>query len=259
MGIDILQLADPLVLGLAVLGLVGGVGISTLGPGGVLPTIGLFSLTDLTTAQVAGTAIVTHVGTGIAGTLAYARSGHLQDRETRRSAVILVACAIAGTPLGVAINFAISTRIFGWILGIFLAVVAVLLWWRERQPETYRPAAQNRLRSTGAVAVIGFTVAVASGIVGVGGPMLTVPLLIATGVPILESLAAAQVQSIAIAAVGSGAYLMSIDWWLAAIIGIPEVIGVVIGWKIATAVPARILTRTLCVVLLALAPYVAIG
>src|SRR5699024_1523620 len=176
MGTDILQLADPLVFGLAVLGLVGGVGISTIGPGGVLPTIGLFSLTDLTTAPVAGTAIVTHIGTGIAGTLAYARSGHPQDRETRRSAAILVPCAVAGTPLGCAINFALSIWICGGSVGICLAVVAVLRWWRERQPEPYRPVAHNRLRSTGAVAVIGLTVAVASGIVGVGGPMLAVPL-----------------------------------------------------------------------------------
>lgn len=236
------------------MGLIGGVGISTIGPGGVLPTIGLFSFTDLTAAQIAGTAICTHIGTGVAGTFAYARSGHLRDRATRHTSVVLVACAIVGTPAGVAINFAITTRVFGWILGVLLAVVAVLLWWRERQPSRSR-----RSPSAGTVAVIGIAVAVASGIVGVGGPMLTVPLMIAIGVPILESLAAAQVQSIAIAAVGSGAYLASINWWLATIIGIPEVIGVVIGWKIATAVPARLLTRTLCVVLLALAPYVAIG
>ncbi|MGO1236504.1 MAG: hypothetical protein ACTHY8_03935 [Microbacterium gubbeenense] len=37
--------------------------------------------------------------------------------------------------------------------------------------------------------------------------------------------------------------------------GIPEVIGVVIGWRIAHSVPTRGLTYALVVVLLALAPY----
>lgn len=43
----------PLLAGLAVLGLVAGVGITAIGPGGVLVTIGLFTLTGLSPAEVA--------------------------------------------------------------------------------------------------------------------------------------------------------------------------------------------------------------
>jgi uncharacterized membrane protein YfcA len=83
---------------LAILGLVGGVGITAIGPGGVLPTVGLFALTSLSPSGVAGTAIVTHVATGGLATAAYTRSGQLRERQTRRLAIILAAAAVVGTP-----------------------------------------------------------------------------------------------------------------------------------------------------------------
>lgn len=97
-------MAVSVVVALGLVGLVGGIGITAVGPGGVRPTIGLFTLTGLSPAVVAG---------------------------------------------------------------------------------------------------LGFVVAVVSGVVGIGGPMLTVPLLVALGVPVLESLAAAQAQSVVIAGVGT--------------------------------------------------------
>ena len=71
--------------------------------------------------------------------------------------------------------------------------------------------------------------------------MLAVPLFVALGVPVLSALAAAQVQSIVIAGVGSLGYLAAgtIDWPLAVLVGVPELAGVLLGWRIARAVPAR--------------------
>lgn len=43
----------------AVCALVGGIRITAVGPGGVLPTIGLFALTTFPPATIAGTAAVT--------------------------------------------------------------------------------------------------------------------------------------------------------------------------------------------------------
>lgn len=241
---------------LAVLGLIGGVGITAIGPGGVLPTVGLFALTSLSPAQVAGTAIVTHVATGALGTAAYARSGQLRDRQTRRLAVILACAAVVGTPVGVAFNAMVSKQVFGVLLGTLLAVVAVLVLIRER-----RDAQGSRTHpSLPLTTSLGFGVALVAGIVGVGGPMLTVPLLVAIGVPVLESLAAAQAQSIVIAGVGTIGYLASgaIDWPLAILVGVPELAGVLLGWKLAHALPTRTLKHLLVVALLALAPYLAL-
>lgn len=244
----------PALLGL--LGLVGGVGITALGPGGVLPTIGLFALTGLAPGQVAGTSIVTHIATGALATAAYTRSGQLRRPATRRTALALAAVAVLGTPVGILLNTMVSKRTFGLVLGVFVALVAVLVWYREHR----RPAATASHPRLPVVAAVGFAVSVAGGMVGIGGPMLSVPLLVALGVPVLESLASAQAQSIVIAGLGTVGYLAhgTIDWPLAALIGVPELAGVLLGWKIAQALPTRRLKDVLVITLLALAPYLAL-
>lgn len=242
-------------LALALFGLFGGIGITALGPGGVLPTIGLFLLSGLAPGQIAGTAIVTHVATGALATAAYARSGQLRESGPRRTASLLAAIALPGTAIGVWLNGFVSARAFGVLLGVLVIGVAVLVWYRERGGAT---AARHPGVAT--VLGLGFGVAVVSGIVGIGGPMLTVPLLIATGVPVLEALAAAQAQSIVIAGIGTLGYAMAglIDWPLAALIGVPELAGVLIGWVIARRLPTRVLKRALVIALLAVGPYLAI-
>lgn len=76
----------------------------------------------------------------------------------------------------------------------------------------------------------------------------------------LSAVAAAQVQSSVIATAGSIGYLSqdAIDWGLAAVVGIPTLLGVLIGWKIARIIPARHLTRALIVVMLAVVPFLAL-
>ncbi|MET9144065.1 sulfite exporter TauE/SafE family protein [Streptomyces sp. NPDC004042] len=246
----------PVLAALAALGFAGGVGITALGPGGVLPTIGLFALTGLSPAQVAGTALVTHVATGALATAAYTRSGQLRAPGTRRTALLLAATAVAGTPAGVLLNTAVSARAFGLVLAVLVAAAAVLVRVRDRRPPETGPAHP----STAVVTCLGLGISAASGLVGIGGPMLTVPLLVALGTPVLESLAAAQAQSVVIATVGTFGYVAhgTVDWPLAVLVGVPELAGVLLGWRIAHALPARHLKTALVLTLLALAPYLAL-
>jgi uncharacterized membrane protein YfcA len=246
----------PLLALLAAIGLVGGIGITTVGPGGVLPTIGLLALTGLSPAQVAGTAIVTHVATGAVGTWAYTRSGQLRARNTLRIALMLGATALLGTTAGVVAGTLVSKEIFTVIVGAVVAAAAGMLWYRGRSdvpPLVDLP--------TAVVVAIGLSVSAVSGLVGIGGPMLTVPLLVAAGLPVLQSVACAQVQSIVIATVGTLGYLLhgTIDWPLAGLIGIPELAGVLIGWKLAHALPTRVLRIVLIAALCVLAVYLIAG
>lgn len=247
---------------LALFGFAAGVGITALGPGGVLATVGLFALTALSPAQAAGTAIVTHVATGALATAAYTRSVQLREPETRRTALLLAGTALLGTPLGVLVNTAVSGRVFGILLGVFVALVAALVWWREHAERTgwARPRSGRVHPPTAATLVLGLFVAAAGGVFGVGGPMLTVPLLVALRVPVLSALAAAQVQSVVVAGVGTVGYAAhgAIDWPLAALVGVPELAGVLIGWILARRLPTRTLKSALVATLLALAPYLAL-
>jgi len=249
-----MTIAQLVLLGL--FGFVGGVGITALGPGGVIPTIGLFTLTGLSATEVAGTAMVTYVAAAIVGAAVYVRSGQLRDPDTRRTGLLLAGTAAVSTPVGILANTALSRRAFGVLLGVLVAVVAALMWYREHR----RPAVSVTHPSVPVVAGLGLVVAAVSATFGIGGPMLTVPLLIALGMPLLPSLAVAQAQSVAIAGVGSLGYLAAhaVNWPLAVLVGIPELAGVLLGWKIAHALPSRLLKNTLIVTLLALAPYLAL-
>ncbi|MFJ9122498.1 sulfite exporter TauE/SafE family protein [Streptomyces sp. NPDC102340] len=242
---------------LAVAGLLGGIGITAIGPGGVLPTIGLFLFSGLTPSGVAGTAIVTHVATGLLGTAAYARSGQLRDPGTRRCAAALAGAALVGAPLGVLCNTLVAGRGFGILLACAVVVTGILVWVRDRRAPEGAERAQIPL---GRTVLIGVVVAVVAGLFGLGGPMLSVPLLVVAGLPVLSSLAAAQAQSIVIASVGTVAYVLhgSVDWRLAALVGIPELVGVLIGWRIAHAIPARRLKYAMVAFLLMSAPFLAL-
>lgn len=246
----------PELLLLAVIGLVGGIGITAVGPGGVLPTIGLFALTGLSPAQVAGTAIVTHIATGTLGSAAYVRSGQLREPDTRRTALILAGSALVGIWVGVIVGTVVSKHTFAVVLGGVLLATAGLVWYRARRPQA---VLLDRAPTT-LVAVIGVAVSAVSGIVGIGGPMLTVPLLAALGLPMLRSLACAQAQSVVIATAGTVGYLAhgTIEWLLAALVGLPELAGVLVGWKIAHALPTRALRNALITTLCVLAVYLVV-
>ncbi|OEV07814.1 sulfite exporter TauE/SafE family protein [Streptomyces nanshensis] len=281
--------ADPLILVLlALFGLLGGIGITAVGPGGVLPTIGMFLLTPLSPSGVAGTAIATHVATGALGTVAYTRSGQLREARTRRTALLLSATALVGAPLGVLFNTLVGGRVFAILLASAVALTGVLVWVREHRTSSAAAGAGaaggegNGRSEHGSsehggsehggpehggrdlhpvlTTAVGLVVSVAAGLFGLGGPMLSVPLLVVCGVPLLPALAAAQAQSVVIAGAGTLGYLAhgSIDWALAALVGVPELAGVLIGWKIAHAVPVRQLKYALAGTLLALAPYLAL-
>lgn len=248
-----MSVGTDVLLGLC--GLVGGIGITALGPGGVLVTIGLFALSDLSPAKIAGTAIVTNVFAGLLGAGVYLRSGQLREHSTRRLARALIACAVLGTPLGVLANAQVSGPLFGTLLGVCVMAVGLLLYVRVRRPGSVsRPPVSL---PPGRVLGIGGSVAVVSGLFGLGGPLLSVPLLIAAGTPMLSALAAAQAQSVVIAGVGTIGYALQgdVSWRLAVLVGVPQLAGVVVGWRVAQALPADRLRVALAGVLIVVGPY----
>lgn len=244
---------------LVVISLIGGIGITAIGPGGILVTIALFLLTDLSPADVAGTAIVTHIGTGIVGSLAFLRSGQLREPRTRRLAVVLGITALVGTPTGALLNSYMSGAVFGTLLSVMVVLVGLSVLIRERRHGHRAPVDQSHLQSIRSQGMLGGSIALVSGIFGIGGPMLSVPILVIGGKPMLQALAAAQVQSIVVASTGAATYLGqgAVSWSLALLTGVPQLIGVWLGWHIAHALPRRPLTYALALSLIALGPVIA--
>ncbi|CAN5806044.1 sulfite exporter TauE/SafE family protein [soil metagenome] len=226
---------------LAAISFLAGVGITSIGPGGILLTIALYSLTTLAPAEVAGTASVTFIVTGLLGTLIYARSGQLRNRGTRRMAWMLSGTSIAGALAGAWANPWLSPRLFGLLLGIASAVAGAVIirqTWRGLTPRAHLDSATRSGRLW--LAVLGFGIGFTGGLLGVGGPVLAVPALVVLGVPLLCALAMAQVQSIFVATFATLGFVLqgAVLWPLALSIGLPQLIGAFLGWRIAHRVPA---------------------
>ncbi|WP_049889228.1 sulfite exporter TauE/SafE family protein [Natronolimnohabitans innermongolicus] len=253
---------DPaLVLLLVSLSFFAGIGITTIGPGGIFVTIALYSLTPLTASEVAGTAHATFIVTGLVGSAAYLHSGEMQTGESRAIALVLSVSSILGAVAGAYVNAFVSQTLFGVLLGgVSMAVGAIILY-RERRGFT--PLYDlDPLEREGQFALggLGFGLGVASGLLGIGGPVLAVPALVLVGVPMLLAVAVAQVQSIFIAAFAAGGYALqgSVILPLAVVIGLPLLLGVIMGWKVAHLIDPERLKVALGVVLIGVGPYLAL-
>jgi uncharacterized membrane protein YfcA len=108
--------------------------------------------------------------------------------------------------------------------------------------------------------LLGIILGTFSGLLGVGGPVIAVPALVIIGVPMLYARGAAQVQSVFIAFFSATGYFFQgqISFALAILIGLPLAGGVVLGWKIAHHVNPDKLKLLLGVVLILIAPYLAV-
>jgi uncharacterized protein len=253
---------DPtLVFVLVVIAFVSGIGITTIGPGGIFVTIALYSLTSLSSGEVAGTAHAMFIATGVVGSVAYLYSGEMRTGEGRALAIVLSVSSVLGALAGASVNAYVSRGVFGALLGGVAMAVGAIILYRERRG--FAPLVDlDPLERSGQFALggLGFVLGVASGLLGIGGPVLAVPALVLAGVPMLLAVAVAQVQSIFIATFATVGYALqeTVIVPLVIALGIPLLAGVVAGWKVAHLVDPARLKVALGIVLLGVGPYLAL-
>jgi uncharacterized membrane protein YfcA len=246
---------------LVAIALVSGIGITTVGPGGIFVTIALYSLTPISSAEVAGTAHATFIATGLVGSAAYFTSGEFGAGESRAIAIVLSVASVAGALGGAYVNTYVSRQLFGILLGTVALVVGIVLLSRERRglPPLYDLDVTDP-EGQAILVVLGFALGGCSGLLGIGGPVIAVPALVLVGVPMLSALAAAQLQSIFIATFATAGYLSqgTVLLPLTVVISVPLLVGVVAGWKIAHLVDPAKLKIALGAVLIGVGPYLAL-
>ena len=248
---------DPTMIVLVVLvAFLAGVGITAIGPGGIFITIAL-SMTPLPPALIAGTGSATNVVAGTIGSGMYAQSGELRSDSGRRLTVVLSLFSVAGALSGQWLNGHVSKSQFMGVLGGVLLLTGLLTWYRVRYDSGILDVSLDTTRGLAVVAALGLFVGIPGGLLGVGGPVLAVPLLVAVGVPLLSGVAAAQVQSVFIAAPAAVAYLLegAISLPLVALFVVPEICGLYVGWKIAHQIDAGRLKLVLAGTLILVTPY----
>lgn len=247
---------------LLLIALVGGVCITTIGPGGIFVTIALFVLLPLDPGTVAGTASAMFIATGIVGSLGYLQSGQLNSKVAFKSAMVLSLTSMLGAYAGSEINKLLDASSFAIILGLFVFFTGLIILYR--QYNALSPDKRLKMDSTKGLswmAAVGVAVGLPGGLLGVGGPVLAVPLLVVLGTPMLMSVALAQVQSIFISGMATIGYAFqgAVDWQLAGILGIPLLIGTAAGWYLAQRIPVKRLKVALAIVLVALGIYLMTG
>ncbi len=216
----------------------GGVIAGLGGPGGFPVILGLQSLTDLNAAIQAGTTSTIFTAATITATALYAYSG-----DIRKDLIYYMAVpTIFGTPTGVYLNQFLNKGILGNIIGLLTVILGSILVYRETndiKPVIEIQTENNRGKII--LAALGFGVGVIGGLTGIGGPAITIPLLIALGIPVLEAIGAGLVQGVLVTSSSAINYATSGDYSpeFTVMIGIPYVVSQLIGWYIAQNTEAK--------------------
>ena len=214
--------------------LVGAVGI-----GGILLPSALTVTAGVAIHQSMAISLLTFVFTGLAGTLAFQRRGNIDWPLARPLAAGVAASAWAGAWT--------SSLVAAPTLSLVLAVliVAAGLTTLRGSATPARAPALRRSLLLAAGAATGFL----SGLTGVGGPVLALPLLLALGFPLLTSIGVGQVVQVAGALSGSAANLAlgTIDFTLAAQVGAVEIAGVLAGAALVHRIDLRLAQRAVAI------------
>ena len=210
--------------------------IGAVGVGGILLIPALNMLAGLGIHEAMATALFTFIFTGAIGTVMFARRGTIDWRVT---APVCLGGAIFGF-LGAWANSYLKAPVLSAVLAsvIVFAGVYTLTGGGSGRPPVFhdRPGRQSAtLFGIGAFAGFG------SGLTGVGGPALSVPIMVLFGFSPLTAIGASQVIQILAAVSGTVGNMRfgSIDYGVAALVAVVELVGVTLGVRIVHAVDAR--------------------
>lgn len=221
--------------------------IGAVGIGGILLIPALTAFAGLGIHEAMATALFTFAFTGITGTVMFQRQGSIDWRVT----VPVCAGAIPFAFLGAWLNSLTGATVLALLLAaviIFAGVYTLAAWRGMRDPVFHGDHGLQRVLLTAIGAVSGL----GSGWTGVGGPALSVPLMVLFGFPALISVGVSQVIQIIAAVSGTLGNLSfgTIDFAIAAVVTVLEIAGVYVGARIAHAVspgPLKQFVAWLCI------------
>jgi uncharacterized membrane protein YfcA len=220
--------------------------IGTVGVGGVLMVSYLALFAGLTIHQAAATSLFTFLFTGILGTWLYQRRGSI---DWRISLPVCAAALVCGF-LGAAVAAVVDPRPLAIIIALVIVLAGLYIFLPQRassQPRDGRGTGETwLLASVGAASGFG------SGFSGAGGPLFSVPMMVILRYVPLTAVATSQVLQIVAATSGSLENYRNgfIDFEVALLVAVFELLGVIAGVRLAHVASAFVLRRlagALCV------------
>ena len=221
----ILLFLFSLVLGI----LMGGTGI-----GGVLIVPYLIFVTEMDTQNAIASAMFAYIFAGLAATLAYSRHGSI------KWPIALVVC-VAAAPTA----FLGAITVWSMPGEILLTVIAVLTLFSAFKilcPTKGVKSNNETIPPYALVAVSGIS-GFFSALAGAGGAIIAIPLLLALGYPALQDIKISQttVLVIAITATAGNLSVGQIELIAGSVIAVALVVGILIGTRVAHALPINTL------------------
>ena len=217
-----------------------GILIGSVGVGGILLIPALELLTPLSIQGAMATALFTFIFTGIVGTFLFQRRGSIDWTVT-------TPLCLGGALFGLAgawANARLDASVLALILALLIVAAGAYTLYTGSAQRLARFHDRPRLQQA-LLFAIGAATGFGSGLTGVGGPALAVPMLVLCGFPALSAIGASQVIQIVASVSGSAAHLAhgSVDLRLAGLLTGFEVLGVFVGVRLAHAIDARFLRR----------------
>ena len=239
--------AAEAVIGVAV-GVVAGVASGLLGVGGgIVMTPGIQVLMGAPPIVALATPLPAILPTAATGAWTYRRAGELDPR----AAWSMVVPGIVGAVAGAALTDVLNTHILLVATAVILAYQAVaILRGAERREGSLREV------HVSAYAATGFTAGFVSGLLGIGGGLIMVPVLVGgLGMPLKRALGTSLAAIVALVVPGTivHASLGHIDWAIFAIVTVGSVPGARVGARIALRAKTKVLAIVVGSFLLAVA------
>ena len=231
-----LAAATPLALDLLVVGTVAGMMIGCVGIGGVIIVPILSLALGVPVATAAAAAMVGYIGTGLAGTLAFGRSGSIDNHLAR----LLCLGAVPGALAGAWIVRTVDPFIVQATIACLAGVGGLYDLLRSRVEGPVRPPTTFGMANA---MLVGCLVGLISAVTGTGGPLVLVPLLICLGFPVLGAVGLGQTIQIPVAITATGGAILfgSLDYAIA----VALTVGLVVGCPAGAWISHRINQRTL--------------
>lgn len=243
-----MQLEIWTIVFVAILGIISGLMIGSIGVGGVILVPALVFLGGMPIQTAIAAAMLAYILSGSVATAVFARHKSI---DWGISAWLCAGAAPAAFAGAWAVSI-VNERWLEAVIGL-LTFLSGLNALRKRHAE-----AELRTLSKQSVAGIGAFTGILSAMSGTSGPLVLVPILTAMHIPILASIGLSQVVQLPIAiAASAGNFLYgTIDLSLSAILAFSLTLGSWYGAKLAHAVPREILRRIVCVVLIAVGAFI---
>jgi len=220
-----------------------GVSLGLSGYGGFLVPALLVAVLHLATRDAVATGLLSFVLPGVLGAWLYWRQ---ENRPSWYLTLLLCLGTVPGVLVGRLVSVSVADVTLQVLLGAVVIASGLFLLLRRRPPAGPPPPGGPRrlpARLVPAVLGAGFLGGLAAVVAGVGGPLVTVPILMSFGLDLAPLVGAALLNSVVVSLLGAASLLgaVHVDPLVLAVVTLAQLAGVPVGvWLQRRVRPARL-------------------